>query len=94
MQTGCGNEQVEVTHGLAQLTELASFPPKDPTDRFIYADDINISQEVLEGLLVTLWVAGIVDPLVQLGQGDETLSATPEVRALSTSSTMSVRPLR
>lgn len=93
MQTGCGNEQVEVTHGLAQLTELASFPPKDPTDRFIYADDININQEVLEGLLVTLWVAGIVDPLIQLGQGDDAKRDTRSASPIN-SSTMSVRPLR
>src|SRR5262249_61972421 len=65
------DEEIAIPDHLACCPKPAALTAEEATDIFINANHSNAAQNIIEGLLVPIRIAGIVNSLVEFREGDD-----------------------
>jgi hypothetical protein len=76
VESGRPYEEIAISDHLAYRTQPAAFTAEDATDVLIDPNHGDAAQEIIEGLLIPVWISGIVNALVEFCEG-MTESASP-----------------
>jgi hypothetical protein len=68
LQRRCSNQEVYITNDHASGTQSPALPAEDFGRLFVYANERNAFQEVIEATLTLLRIARLVHPLIDFRQ--------------------------